>query len=97
MVLHHVEDTAKLINLLHSSLEPGGYLAVADLDEEDGSFHDNPVGVPHHGFNRDNLKILFERTGFTHVRSILAHSIRKERKGKIRDYPVFLMVGQSRV
>ena len=40
MVLHHVSDIETIINRLSQLLNPGGYLAVADLYEEDGSFYD---------------------------------------------------------
>jgi 2-polyprenyl-3-methyl-5-hydroxy-6-metoxy-1,4-benzoquinol methylase len=43
MAMHHVEDTAPLMRALHAHLAPGGQVALADLDREDGTFH--PPGV----------------------------------------------------
>ena len=39
MAMHHVEDTAHFLKTLYDHLNPGGFIAVADLDKEDGSFH----------------------------------------------------------
>ena len=52
MTMHHVEDTAALLREWFELLLPGGRLAVADLDTEDGSFHSDHRGVYHCGFGR---------------------------------------------
>ena len=39
MTLHHIPDTNGILNKFHALLEPNGYLLVADLEKEDGSFH----------------------------------------------------------
>jgi len=39
MALHHVADTAALMQAFASALHPGGRIALVDLYEEDGSFH----------------------------------------------------------
>ena len=39
MVLHHVGDVETIIRKFRGLLNPGGYLAIADLYSEDGSFH----------------------------------------------------------
>ena len=59
MAMHHVEDTAQLVESFKEHLNPGGMLALADLDAEDGSFHPPDVeGVFHHGFKRDAVDAL---------------------------------------
>ena len=54
-MLHHIEDTAAALRGdLGALLRPGGRLALADLDTEDGSFHDpDAEGIHHLGFDRD--------------------------------------------
>lgn len=94
MALHHVEDTAASLRSLHDMLRPGGYLALIDLDQEDGSFHDpDQPGIHHHGFDRGALAELARQAGFDEARSRIVH--RLERDG--RDYPLFLLTACRRV
>lgn len=52
MALHHVADTAATLRALHDHLLPGGQLALADLDREEGHPHPPAAeGGPHHGFH----------------------------------------------
>lgn len=89
MAMHHVEDTENLLQQLSNHLKPGGQIALADLDSEDGSFHsEGTEGVYHHGFERDNLQIILEKKGFRDIRFVTAHTIQGE-KGV---YPIFLML-----
>ncbi|MFN3544402.1 MAG: class I SAM-dependent methyltransferase [Thiobacillus sp.] len=90
MTLHHVPDTDRILAIFHELLNPGGYLCVADLDKEDGSFHGIEVNV-HHGFDRADLTRRAEHVGFGDVRFQTVFSIAKERESGTRDYPVFLM------
>jgi hypothetical protein len=67
-------------------------VAIADLDEEDVSFH--ALGMPkpaHHGFDRSKLLQALESAGFHSVRIETAHSI--EKNGRV--YSVFLATGQK--
>jgi ubiquinone/menaquinone biosynthesis C-methylase UbiE len=72
MTLHHLADIDCILAKLFHCLKPGGIIALADLDEEDGSFHqDNPEGVMHHGFNPKELARNLERLGFSSVHLII--------------------------
>lgn len=94
MALHHVEDTAALVTRFADALEPGGFLALADLDREDGSFHaPGTEGVYHAGFDRAELGGIFERSGFEAIRFTTALDVRKD-GGAI--YPVFFMTARKR-
>jgi 2-polyprenyl-3-methyl-5-hydroxy-6-metoxy-1,4-benzoquinol methylase len=96
MTLHHVPDPAALIAQLAGALLPGGTLAVADLDAEDGSFHSDNAGVRHLGFDRPRIKALFEQAGLSGVRAVTAAVVAKEIEGKgRREFPVFLMMGKK--
>lgn len=87
MAMHHVEDTEQLLACFAEHLKPGGKIALADLDEEDGTFHPpDTEGVYHKGFNRDAFRSLLSRHCFTDIRFVKAHSIDKGD----RSYPVFL-------
>jgi 2-polyprenyl-3-methyl-5-hydroxy-6-metoxy-1,4-benzoquinol methylase len=94
MTLHHVPDPAGLIAQLAGALLPGGTLAVADLDAEDGSFHGDNTGVLHLGFDRARIKGHFERAGLSAIRAVTAAVVAKEIEGKgRREFPVLLVLG----
>jgi SAM-dependent methyltransferase len=91
LVLHHVEDTGAALAAIFALLRPGGRIALADLDAEDGTFHDpDAEGIHHHGFEREIVTRLATEVGFTGVRTRTATAM--ERDG--RTYPVFLLTGQ---
>ncbi len=88
MALHHVKDTDKLFKTFAQHLLPGGQIALADLDKEDGTFHPDDVeGVFHHGFERDYLKKTLESSNFKDVNFITAHIVEKDNK----EFPIFLV------
>jgi SAM-dependent methyltransferase len=93
MLLHHVRDPAALITELGSHLAPGGYLCLADLDSEDGSFHDDPTGIFHHGFDRAVVAEWQRGAGLLPQAAMTVSVIDKgSRPGAGRSYPVFLSV-----
>jgi ubiquinone/menaquinone biosynthesis C-methylase UbiE len=86
MTLHHVADVDGMLRVFFGLLHPGGWLAIADLDEEDGSFHSRSDGVHHRGFDRSGLSRRLMNAGFESIGFITAaHS---EKNGRV--YPVFL-------
>jgi ubiquinone/menaquinone biosynthesis C-methylase UbiE len=95
MALHHIPDVAALLRAFFSMLAPGGWVALADLDAEDGSFHSPDVpGVAHHGFDRKTLEGWLDAAGFTAVSIRTAYTVEREREGAQRRYPVFLATGR---
>ena len=92
MTLHHVADVASLIQSLKGLLHPGGWIALADLDAEDGSFHDDPTGVFHNGFSAEELSGALEKAGFSSIAIKTATNIVKGD----RIFPVLLATAQSR-
>ncbi len=54
MVLHHVVDLDNIFSKFYKIINPGGYLAIADLYPEDGSFHGEGF-AGHKGFDIDTL------------------------------------------
>ena len=87
MAMHHVEDTDNMVRQFAAHLKPGGKVALADLDKEDGSFHPPTVeGVYHSGFERSAFQAILEKHGFKDVRFETAHTV----QGETKSYPVFL-------
>ena len=66
MVLHHVSDIENIISKFHAMLSPGGYLAIADLYTEDGSFHGEGFNG-HMGFDPDNLAAILQKKQFNNI------------------------------
>ncbi|MFH1397241.1 MAG: class I SAM-dependent methyltransferase [Candidatus Omnitrophota bacterium] len=96
MTLHHVKDTPDLLKQFHRVLYPGGYIAIADLDEEGGRFHGNNDGVFHFGFDREKLCRLLVRVGFTDVSFTTATQMNKpDAQGQDRVFSVFLIIGRK--
>ena len=96
MTLHHVQDTALLFKQWYELLLPGGVLAVADLDTEDGSFHGDNTGVRHLGFDRRYLGGLLRNAGFSSVRDTTAATmVRDVATGGSRSFPVFLIIARK--
>ena len=92
MTLHHISDTAGFLNRISSILAPGGMIAIADLDKEDGLFHDDPLEQVHHGFEREELATMIKAAGLHAVTFETAYLFNKEnREGKTGTYPVFLV------
>ncbi|NLF19319.1 MAG: class I SAM-dependent methyltransferase [Lentisphaerae bacterium] len=90
MVLHHIADTDGLLQAFRKVLRPGGFLALADLCAEDGSFH-GADAVPHPGFDPERLGAQVRAAGFTAIQSAVVCKVAKAD----RDYPVFLLTAQA--
>lgn len=97
MVLHHIQETDRILARFYDLLVDGGYLAVADLREEDGSFHDPEAeGVMHHGFNPAELEVKLSGLGMGDLGFRDIHAIVKPGvTGKSREYPVFLLTARK--
>jgi len=87
MTIHHLEDIEALFEKFYAMLESDGFIALADLDSEDGSFHSDNTGVFHFGFKRENLRKIAEKLGFKNIEFTLANEIKKAHQ----TFTVFLM------
>ena len=86
----------QLLKQFYRVLLPGGQIAIADLDEEGGRFHDNNDGVFHFGFDRENLARLFADAGFSDIDFTTATQIDKSgADGSSRLFSLFLMTGSK--
>lgn len=93
MAMHHVENTKQLFETFYAHLERDGFIAIADLEEEDGTFHaqHGNDGVHHFGFNRELLRNTIEKAGFKNVRFHDAYSVNREDGS----YPIFLVTAMK--
>ena len=90
MTLHHVADIPALLVRFYALLPPGGFIALADLDAEDGRFHPDMSGVYHAGFAREQIRALAEQAGFSQV-EICTASVAQKPWG---EYPIFLLTAR---
>ena len=91
MTLHHVDDTLSLLNRFYDQLKDGGYLAVVDLDVEDGSFHGKGF-TGHKGFDRTVLEGQVHQAGFERVVFYDLAPLTKNTEMGMRTFPLFLLV-----
>jgi len=96
MTLHHLQDVKDMLAKFRDLLTPNGYLLVADLDKEDGSFHTDGSTDVHLGFDRNELQQIVEAIGFGNVTFSTAYEIKKKIASEEKTFPIFLMTAQKR-
>lgn len=93
MTLHHVRAPGPLLGRFQQILRPGGRLALADLDPEEGFFHGRPEDAFHPGFARAELGQWLADAGFGSINFHTAHRLAKKGSDdREREYTVFLAV-----
>ena len=92
MTIHHIQDVQRLFNKFYSLLRDGGFIALADLESEDGSFHSEDTGVCHFGFDEEEFLGFAREAGFKELKVQRVSTIKKPH----RDFGVFLLTGYKR-
>ena len=87
MTLHHVEDLEAFFHSIYKNLSEDGFIAIADLEKEDGSFHSDNTGVYHFGFLEETLCEIVKKCGF---KDVIFENIATIYKPQ-RDFGVFLL------
>jgi ubiquinone/menaquinone biosynthesis C-methylase UbiE len=94
MVLHHVADIENIIKKFYDLLNLGGYLAIADLYTEDGSFHGDGF-TGHKGFDIEILSNKIKHQGFANISHRKCFVINKKiSDSETKEYDVFLMIAE---
>jgi len=91
MTMHHIKDTQDFIKKLSTSLKPNGYLCIADLKSEDGTFHSDNTGVEHFGFDTQLIYNYFVNSNLNNINLGLLESINKPSN----TYEVFYIIAQK--
>jgi SAM-dependent methyltransferase len=95
MVLHHIADVPSLFEKFYTMVLPGGFLAIADLYTEDGTFH-GPDFDGHNGFDPEKLKVLLLEAGFKSVDYEECYMMDKTIfDGTNKSFPIFLLVASK--
>ena len=95
MVLHHIRDISSILKKFYHLLSPGGILAIADLYEEDGSFHDGDANV-HRGFKPEKLTTILHQQGFLDTAVSPCFMIRKEISAGNINFALVFLYGENR-
>jgi ubiquinone/menaquinone biosynthesis C-methylase UbiE len=97
MTLHHIDNVKDFFTDAYNLLEQKGALVIADLYEEDGSFHKhNQSFNGHNGFDVHALSNIAESVGFMVEKIEPYYEIRQENfEGKLVSYPLFLFVAKK--
>jgi 2-polyprenyl-3-methyl-5-hydroxy-6-metoxy-1,4-benzoquinol methylase len=91
LTMHHIADVKKLFSTFLSMLEPGGFLFIADLDKEDGSFHGKDFDG-HNGFDRLEMRNWCISAGFSEIDfKTITSIIKTNENGSKKVFPIFLM------
>ena len=87
MTLHHVENLENFFTTIYGNLSENGFIAIADLESEDGTFHTDNEGVFHFGFTEKELGKIVEKCGFKDVAFTNINTIKKPH----REFGIFLL------
>lgn len=94
MVLHHISDIDDIIIKFYNLLNPGGFLAIADLYTEDGSFHGGGF-TGHKGFDIEILSNKIRNQGFTNITHRKCFVINKKiSDNETKEFDVFLLIAK---
>ncbi len=90
MAFHHLKNPVEILKKVKGLLNKNAHIAIIDLDQEDGSFHPDPInmGVYHSGFSEDNLNLWAKEAELKLVQRSIVHTVSKNAK----TYPIFLAI-----
>lgn len=91
MALHHIENLDNFFNTIYKNMKSGSFIAIADLESEDGTFHSDNTGVFHFGFDEKKLHEVVKRCGFDNILFKNISSIKKPEK----EFGIFLMTAMK--
>lgn len=91
MTLHHVSDLKGFFETIYKNLRDDGFIAIADLEEEDGTFHTDNSDVHHFGFTEEQLAQIVAACGFKNIEFTNINTIKKPH----RDFGIFLLSAQK--
>ncbi len=91
MTLHHIENLKIFFETIYRNINENGFIAIADLELEDGTFHSDNTGVFHFGFEENELSKIVLACGFKNVEFVNIDTINKPKK----DFGIFLLTARK--
>jgi ubiquinone/menaquinone biosynthesis C-methylase UbiE len=95
MTFHHLDNIEKSIKNLSKYIKKNGYLVIIDLEKEDGTFHSDNTDVKHFGFSPQEIQNWFKNSELEIKTLKTIYEIEKERDGKVRKYPIFIVISKK--
>jgi ubiquinone/menaquinone biosynthesis C-methylase UbiE len=96
MTLHHMPDIKRILKTFNSLITQNGYLCIADLVKEDGSYHAHENDFNEQdGFDRKELTEKLLEYNFKVEYYKECYVIEKEVDHQLRKYPLFIMIGKK--
>ena len=77
MTLHHIQNIELFFQSISKVLKKDAFIAIADLESEDGTFHSDNTGVHHFGFDEKVLKEIALKSGFYDITVENINTIKK--------------------
>jgi len=94
LTLHHIQETGLILDKFHELLNPNGYLAIIDLEKEDGSFHEHNNHF-HNGFERNEIENQLKYNGLEPITYEVCYELERDYDEGKQKYPLFLLVSQK--
>jgi len=96
MTLHHINDLDQAFKVFKNMVNTNGYICIADLVEEDGTFHKPELNFDGHlGFSKEKLSEKLADYGFEMEYYSVPHTIEKQLEVGVKKYPLFLMIARK--
>ncbi|HJX72077.1 MAG TPA: class I SAM-dependent methyltransferase [Bacteroidales bacterium] len=97
MTLHHITDLDTILFKFSRMLRDKGYLCIADLEKEDGTFHENMSDFQgHQGFEKENLEKMLIKHGFRICLYKTFYKIEKTlNNNRKKKFPLFMLMAQK--
>ena len=94
LTLHHIIELEEVLDKFARLLNPRGYLAIIDLEKEDGTFH--PEGFNgHNGFDREILESQLQEADITPISYEVCYELKRDYDDVDQKYPLFLLISQK--
>ena len=94
LTLHHIKETDLILEKFQHLLNPNGYLAIVDLEKEDGSFHEHNNHF-HNGFDRTALENHLAQSDLKPISYEVCYELERDYDDVKQKYPLFLLISQK--
>ncbi|MBB3187317.1 class I SAM-dependent methyltransferase [Microbacter margulisiae] len=96
MAMHHVKDIPLVLQRFYGMLHSKGYIVIADLYPEDGSFHAGGIPAFHNGIDTEQLCQQVQQAQFKNCQHEWCFTVKRLLdNGSVKEFPIFLLIAQK--